>query len=133
MARFVREQFRVRPLFGDLPTVDDDDAVRIAHRAQPVRDDQYRSPLADSLHVVLDDALGLVVERARRLVENQDARVADQRPGDGDALALVAGESRTVFADERVVAFRQFEKRPITSPASMTRSIPRRISGESGR
>ena len=34
-------------------------------------------PLAISLHILLDDALALIVERAGRLVENQDARVGD--------------------------------------------------------
>jgi hypothetical protein len=33
----------------------------------------------------------------------------DQRAGDGDALALAAGQGRAVFADHGVVAFRQFQ------------------------
>ena len=66
-------------------------------------------PSAISLHVLLDDALALVVERARRLVEDQDARIGDQRAGDRDALALAAREAAAALADDRVVAFRQLQ------------------------
>ena len=34
------------------------------------------------------DTLALVVERACRLVEDQDARIGDQRASDGDPLPL---------------------------------------------
>ena len=37
-----------------------------------------------------DHRLGVAVERARRLVENQDARVSQDCPRDRDALALAA-------------------------------------------
>ena len=47
-------------------------------------------PCGDLRHVLLDDPLAFVVERAGRLVEDQDARIGDQRAGDGDALALAA-------------------------------------------
>jgi len=55
-----------------------------------VGNDQDRSPLRDLLHVLLNDALALIVEGAGRLVEDQDSRVSDERTGDGDALALAA-------------------------------------------
>ena len=48
--------------------------------------------------------LGRCVEAGRRLVEDQDRRVADDRAGDGDPLALAAGERHAAFADHRVVA-----------------------------
>ena len=67
-----------------------DDAVGAPHGREPVRDDEHRAPLGDLAHVLLDDALALVIERARRLVEDQDARIGDQRARDGDALALAA-------------------------------------------
>src|SRR5262252_6109987 len=43
------------------------------------------------------------------LVRDQNARVADERAGNRDALALAAGESRAALADDRVVAFGQLE------------------------
>ncbi len=37
-----------------------------------------------------------------RLVEDKDARIGDERAGDGDALALAAGEVRAALDDGRV-------------------------------
>src|SRR4051794_5392280 len=67
-----------------------DDAIRGPHGREPVRDDENGSSLGDLLHVVLDDTLALIIERTRRLIEDQDARIRDQCAGDGDALALAA-------------------------------------------
>jgi hypothetical protein len=69
-----------------------DDAIRRPHGREPVRDDQNRPPLGDLLHVLLNDALALIVEGARRLIEDQNARVGDERAGNGDALALATRE-----------------------------------------
>ena len=66
-------------------------------------------PLGDPLHVLLDDPLALVVERARRLVEDQDARIGNERAGNGDALALTARERAAALADDGVIAFRQLQ------------------------
>ena len=45
-----------------------------------------------------------LVERARRLVEHQDGRILQQHAGDGDALALAAGQLHAALADVRVIA-----------------------------
>src|SRR5499426_4311113 len=92
-----------------------DDAVRRPHGRKPVRDDQNRPPLGDLLHVLLNDALALVVEGTRRLIEDQNARVGDERAGNGDALALAAREGRAALADDRVVAFAQAEEEFVAS------------------
>src|SRR5216684_1118635 len=49
-----------------------DDAIGRPHGREPVRDDQNRSPFADLFHVLLNDALALIVEGARRLIEDQN-------------------------------------------------------------
>ena len=67
-----------------------------------VGDEDDRAALGDGLHVLLDDALALVIELARRLVKDQDPRVGHQRAGDRDALALpperVAPRSPTIVS-----------------------------------
>ncbi|MNR62767.1 hypothetical protein D3C85_1848820 [compost metagenome] len=68
--------------------VHDQDAVGVAHGGQAVGDDDHRAPLTDSFHVLLDDPLRLIVQRAGSLVEDQNAWIAHQRPGDGNALPL---------------------------------------------
>ena len=53
-----------------------------------------------------DPRLGGGVQRAGRLVQDQDRRVLQQRAGDRQALALAAGQRRAALADHRVVALR---------------------------
>src|SRR5437763_1696024 len=78
---------------------------------RPVRDDDHGAPLADLLHAVLDDALALVIECARRLIEDQNARIGDQRAGNGDALPLAAGERAAALTHDGVVALRQLQNK----------------------
>ena len=62
---------------------------------------------ARASRVLLDGPLGLVVERAGGLVEDEDGRVAQQRTGDRQPLLLAAGEPVAAGADDRVVALGQ--------------------------
>src|SRR6266699_3595437 len=64
-------------VFDHPATVDGDDAIGTAHRRQAVGDDDDGAPAHDGLHVLLDDAFALIVECARCLVEDQDARLGD--------------------------------------------------------
>ena len=71
-------------LFGKMDVVaplHHNDAAGVAHRRQPMRDDHHGTPLANGPHIVLDDALGFIVERAGGLIEDQEARVGHQRSG----------------------------------------------------
>src|SRR5262249_57015829 len=52
----------------------------------------------------LDVPFGSGVERCGRLVEQDERCVLDQRAGNGDALALSAGEPDAMLAPRRVVA-----------------------------
>ena len=58
-------------------------------------------PFIDLVQRLLQLALGRGVERAGRLVEDQDRRVLEQRPGDRQALALAAGQRAAALADRR--------------------------------
>ena len=51
--------------------------------------------------------LGVGVERAGGLVEDEDGRVLEQRARDREALALAAGERGAALADDGVVAVGQ--------------------------
>ena len=90
----------------DAAGVEHDDLVGVAHRGQPVRDDQHRAVPHQPLDGLLHQPLRLGVERAGGLVENQDRRIAEQRAGDGDPLPLPAGEPGAALAQHRVVALR---------------------------
>ena len=96
-------------LLGDLARLDGDDPVALADRRQAVGDDDHGAAMGDHPQVLLDDLLALGVERRGRLVEDQDPRIADQRAGDGDALALAARQVGAALLDDRVVAVRELE------------------------
>ena len=49
------------------------------------------------------------VDRRRGVVEHEDARVGEHRPGDRDALALAARQREALLADHRVVAVGQLD------------------------
>ena len=89
------------PRWTTRPAAEHDDLVAVADGAQAVGDDQAGASPAPE--VVVDDGLGLGVQRAGGLVEHQQARVADQRPGDLQALPLAAGEVPGPLGDDRVV------------------------------
>ena len=61
--------------------------------------DQGRSPVHQAVDGFLDDLLGLGFDRACRFVEKEDAAVGEEGTGDGDALALPAGESDSALPD----------------------------------
>src|SRR4051812_46606127 len=103
VAAAAAQQLIVRAVLDDAAAFERDDPVGTGDRGKPMRDDHYGATLGDPPHVLRNDALALVSERAGGFVENQNAWIADQRPGDGDALALSAGQRAAALADYRVV------------------------------
>ena len=85
----------VSPASTTLPPRHDDDAVaERAHHLQVVTDEEVgeAAPPLQVAQEVDDLALHRKVERRGRLVEQDEFRIEHQRAGDGDALALAAGE-----------------------------------------
>ena len=58
---------------------------------------------------VLNHLLALGIEARRRFVENQHARIGENRARDRDALPLPARQLDAALADDRVVAVREPE------------------------
>ena len=103
------EQFLVRTDLHDLAPFHDDQAVRPAQRAQAVGDGDRRAAANEVVQGQLDLALRLRIDRGSGLVEDQDAGIDQQRPGDADPLPLAAGERLAALADQRIVAVGQAE------------------------
>src|SRR3954470_18131779 len=109
----LRHQPRERPgaarqlleatLLDDAAGVDDDDQVGVDDGRQAMRDDEGGAAGAHGVQRLLDPGLRLRIERAGRLVEQQDRSVLEQGPGDCQALALAAGEGLAALADDEVV------------------------------
>src|SRR5439155_9692198 len=94
-----------RAALDDLTVLEDENLIRAADRREPVRDHERRAPAPQRLQAVLNHRLALAVEARRRLVEDQDLRVGENRARDRDALPLAAREAHAALADARVVAF----------------------------
>ena len=83
---------------------------------------QHRGALAQGATMLRQIAtLGFGIERAGHLVQDQQLRPADQRPGQGDALPLAARQPRALGADHGLHALGQLRprtrrRRPAAAP-----------------
>src|SRR5215218_6241363 len=100
-----REQPAVVSRLDDAPGRHHEDAVAMDHRFEAVGDEHDRAATAKREKRLDEAPLVLGVEGARRLVEDQERRPAQERPGDGDALALAAGEVLPTLGENGVVSF----------------------------
>jgi hypothetical protein len=90
-------------LLHDPPAVHDDDLVRVADRREAVRDDERGAAVTQPRHRLLDEHLGPRIYVARRFVEDEDARIGEERAGDGDELALAGRYVGRFLFKHRVV------------------------------
>ena len=87
------EQILDRRLFDDAPEIHDGDAARemLDHREVVADEDIAQAEVASQVVQQIEDLrLHRHVERGGRLVADHDLGLGDQRPCDGDALALAA-------------------------------------------
>ena len=82
--------------------LDHDELVGAPDGGKPVRDHERRAARHEALERLLDRALALGVERRRRLVEDEDRRVLEERARDRETLALAAREARAALPHARV-------------------------------
>ena len=94
-------------LLDDAAAVEHQDAVEAAHGRQPMRDHDRGASLHQPLHRLLDQRLRLRVQARRRLVQDQHARIRQERPRQRHPLPLAARQLDAALADQRAVALRQ--------------------------
>ena len=87
----------------DAALVQDGDLVGEMQRRASMGDEQGRAAPHDPAQGGVDTLLHPGVDRARGVVENQDARVGEDRPGKRDALALASGKAEPPLSDDGVV------------------------------
>ena len=73
----------------------------------PVGHDDRRDVGQHPAQRLLDQRLGVDVERGQRVVEHQHGRPGQHRAGQRQPLALAAGQAHALLADARVQAPRQ--------------------------
>ena len=87
--------------------INDGDTVGVAHGGEPMRDDQDRAAGHQPLERELDHALALRIERARRLVEQQDRPVGAGSRAQSQGAAAVRPKAHAALAEEARIALRQ--------------------------
>ena len=103
----------VGPGLDDPAAVENDDAVGVNKGGQPVGDHKRRGPAPALLQRLEDHRLGLPVDGAHGVVEDEQGRVLQHGPGDGHALPLAAGKGDPALADKGVVALFKGEDRVV--------------------
>src|SRR5262245_10333109 len=93
-------------LLDDAAGPDVEDPVHAGDGRQSVRDGDDGAALHQREQRLLDAVLAFAVERTRRLVQYQDARIFKNGAGDSQALPLAARQLDALFADDRIVAVR---------------------------
>lgn len=95
----------MRALRDQATVLHQENVIGAADLREAVGDQQRGAALQDAAHGALDLVFGVAVDSAGRVIQHQDARVAEKGAGDGNALALSTGEHDTPFADHGFVAF----------------------------
>ena len=99
-----REQLGVGPDLAHATVMENDDAIHVLDRRKPVRDDEARAGVHQGPEGVLDLELGPRVHGRGRLVEDQEARIARERPSEGQELPLPGREGGAALAHRRRVS-----------------------------
>ena len=89
------------------PVRDHEQPRRLAQRRQPVGDGEHGASGDEPLQRLLNRSLGLRVHARGRLVQDEDARVVQDRPRDRHALALAARKGVSPLTHHGVIAVLQ--------------------------
>ena len=113
----LRQQFLVSSGFHGFAAIQHHDPVRVPDRAEAVRDDHAAA--AAAAQIAVDPQFRFRVERAGRLVQQQQGGVRHQRPRDFEPLAFAAAEVAAALAHFRKIA--EAARRDLVVDASIAR------------
>ena len=83
-----REQFFVGTLFNNAPVIEDQNEIRVAHSAQPVRNHDSRA--TQSRQITMNLSFGDGIQFAGRFVQQKDCGVVNEGSGKHQPLALTS-------------------------------------------
>lgn len=94
-------------LLGDAAIVEDENSVGAAYGGEPMGDDKRGTPRHQRLQALHDARFGQHIQGGGRLIEDEDGRITEQCPGNGDAELFAGREGGAAFANDGVEALRQ--------------------------
>ena len=97
------DKFLVGAALSNSALLDNKDLFGTPDGGEPVGNDNDRAGAGDTGDGLADLLLGLYVHGGSGLVEYDNGTFAQDRPGNGHALFLAAGEAQAPFADPGVV------------------------------
>src|SRR5438445_11524510 len=93
----------MRSALNEASRLHDENFVGASNGGKPVRDYERCAPFHEVAQPFLNQRLRFRVQAGSSLVKNQDSRIGQNRPRNGDALLLPAGELYPALANDRVV------------------------------
>src|SRR5579875_723545 len=99
------QQFFVCTALDNLSLIDHQGEIGGEDGREAVRDGQRGAALHEWLQGGLNQALGVGIQRAGGLVQNEDTRIFKDHTRDGDALLLTTGELIAALTNDGIVAF----------------------------
>ena len=104
-------QLGMGSLLNEPPVVQHKDLIRLLDGRQPVRNGDDGLAARQLGERLLDQMLVFGVDAGGCLIQNDDRRIFQDRPGDGDALLFAAGQRAAALADDRVIAVRESQNK----------------------
>ncbi len=95
----------MRAAFDDAAVAQDYDLIGVLHGGRAMRNQDGGAAFHNTAETREDAFLGLGVDGGKGIVEDQDARIADDGASDGAALLLSAGQGDAALTDYGVVFF----------------------------
>ena len=94
--------------FDDFPLAEDEEGNGVADGEKAVGDDETGAAFHETFECFIDKPLAFGAKGGGGFVEQEDAGIGQNGAGDGDALALAAGQLGAARADDDGEAFRNF-------------------------
>src|SRR5260370_29041241 len=101
---FLLEKILVGATFHDFALINDQNDISGQDSRETMGDGQRGTILHQWLQGGLDQARGMGIEGAGRLIQDEDSRVFQNDARDGYALLLTTGELKTALAHDSIVA-----------------------------
>ena len=106
VSAFFCQQLLMAALLDDIAVLHKQDDVRVPDGGEAVGDHKAGPPLHQLFHGLANLHFGAGIHAGSGLVQDNDGRVAEEHPGDGEKLALSGGKVCRLVVQHSVIALR---------------------------